>query len=185
MSQDIIQNAKSRMNTQLDRFKEDLRGIRAGKASPHLIESITVEAYGSQMKLKELGTITSPEPRQLVVHPFDAANIALISKAINQADLGLRSAAEGKTLRVFFPELTQERRKELVKQTHAKREEAKIVIRNIRRDENELVKKKKNEGTIPEDDLKKLEKQIQDLTDKFCKEIDDLAAAKEKEISTV
>jgi ribosome recycling factor len=185
MSQDIIQNAKTRMNTQLEHYKEELRGIRAGKASSHLIESVTLEVYGSQMKIKELGTITAPEPRQLIVHPFDATNVGPISKAINQADLGLRSSAEGKTVRVFFPELTQERRKELVKQTHTRREEAKVSIRNIRRDENELVKKKKNDGHIPEDDLKKLEKQIQDLTDKFCKDIDDLAAAKEKEISTV
>jgi ribosome recycling factor len=182
---DIIEATKNQMQAALDHLKEELRGLRAGRANPALLEPVTVEAYGAQMKLKEVATITSPEPRQLIINPFDAANAGLIAKAIDKANLGVRASVEGKTVRVTFPELTAERRKEIINQAYKKREECKVSVRNVRRDANELVKKQKQGGTITEDDVKRLEKQIQDLTDKFCKDADDSCAAKEKEISTI
>ncbi len=182
---DILQDTKQRMQQALDHFKEELRGLRAGRANPGLLEPVTVEVYGAQMKLKEIATITSPEPRQLVINPFDAQNVQHIAKSIDKANLGVRAVVEGKTVRVMFPELTQDRRKDLIGQAHKKREECKVTIRNMRRDSNELVKKAKSGGIITEDDVKRLEKQIQELTDKSCKDADDLTVAKEKEISTV
>lgn len=182
MSHEIIEQTKSRMQANLDHLKEEYRGIRAGRASPAILEPITVEVYGSQMKLKELATITVPEPKQLLITPFDGSNAGLIVKAIDKANLGVRAFLEGKAVRVVFPDLTQERRKELIAQAHKKREECKVSIRNVRRDENERLKKMKD---IPEDDQKRLEKQIQEHTDKSCKDADDLCATKEKEIATV
>ncbi|MGR3952123.1 MAG: ribosome recycling factor [Chlamydia sp.] len=187
MAQDhpIAHHAKNSMTGAIDHLKGELRSIRAGRASSAIIEGVSIEVYGSQMKIKELGTITSPESRQLVITPFDGTHAGLISKAIEKANLGVRSVVEGKSIRIFFPELDQNRRKELVSQTHKRREESKLAIRNVRRDANELLKKLKTVGEIPEDDLKKLEKQVQDLTDKFCKEADDVTLVKEKEIMTV
>ncbi len=185
MAHDVLQETKSRMNAQIDHLKEELKGLRAGRATAALIEPVTVEVYGSQMKLKELGTITSPESRQLVINPFDPVNAGPIAKAIDKANLGLRTVVEGKTIRVLFPELTQDRRKELIGQCHKKREESKVAVRNIRRDQNEVLKKKKADGHIPEDDVKRMEKEIQTATDNACRMIDDVCAAKEKEISTI
>ena len=182
MAQDIIEETKSRMHSNLEHLKEEYRGIRAGRASPAILEPITVEVYGTQMKLKELATITVPEPKQLVITPFDGANAGIISKGIEKSNLGLRPIIEGKTVRIVFPDLTQDRRKELITQCHKKREECKVSIRNVRRDQNEHLKKQKD---IPEDDHKRLEKQIQEFTDKACKDVDDLCATKEKEIATV
>ncbi len=181
----VAQHAKSGMMAALEHLKLELRAIRAGRANPALIEGVSVEVYGSHMKIKEVGTITSPEARQLLITPFDANNAGLISKAIEKANLGVRAFLEGKVVRVVFPELDQNRRKELVAQTHKKREEGKLAIRNMRRDANELLKKLKTQGILPEDDIKRLEKIVQDLTDKFCKEADDVTLAKEKEIMTV
>lgn len=173
------------MTTVLEHLKEELKGLRAGRANPSLIEPVMVEVYGAQMRLKEVATITSPEPRQLVVNPFDVSNTPHIAKSIDKANLGVRAVVEGKTIRVMFPELTAERRKDLIAQAHKKKEESKVSIRNIRRDANEAAKKLKANGDITEDDLKRLEKQIQELTDKSCKDADDLSVAKEKEISTI
>lgn len=182
---DILQNTKKHMTTVLEHLKEELKGLRAGRANPSLIEPVMVEVYGAQMRLKEVATITSPEPRQLVVNPFDVSNTPHIAKSIDKANLGVRAVVEGKTIRVMFPELTAERRKDLIAQAHKKKEESKVSIRNIRRDANEAAKKLKANGDITEDDLKRLEKQIQELTDKSCKDADDLSVAKEKEISTI
>jgi ribosome recycling factor len=182
---DILQDTKNRMQQALDHYKEELRGLRAGRANPALLEPVTVDVYGSEMKLKEVATITSPEPRQLVINPFDIQNVQHIARAIDKANLGVRAVVEGKTVRVMFPELTQDRRKDLIAQAHKKREDCKITIRNMRRDANELVKKAKSGSVITEDDVKRLEKQIQELTDKACKDADDLSATKEKEISTI
>jgi ribosome recycling factor len=185
MTQDIVEETKLRMHQALERFKQDLRSLRTSRASSALIEGITVEVYGSQMRLKELGNITSPEARQLMVHPYDGANAQHIAKAIDKANLGLRTVMEGKDVRVFFPELDQNRRKELINQCHKKLEECKVAIRGIRRDQNEAVKKKKTASLVTEDDAKRCEKQIQDFTDKSCEEADKLSSTKEKEIATV
>lgn len=182
---DILQDTKNKMQQTLDHFKEDLRGLRAGRASPSLLEPVMVEVYGSNMKLKEVATIQAAEARQLVVSPFDVSNLQHIARGIDKANLGVRAVVEGKAVRVMFPELTADRRKDLISQAHKKREDCKITIRNIRREANELVKKAKSGGTITEDDVKRLEKQIQEQTDKSCKDADDLSAVKEKEISTI
>lgn len=182
---DILQETKNRMQQALDHFKEELKGLRAGRASPSLLEPVMVEVYGSQLKLKEVATIMAAEARQLVINPFDATNVQHIARAIDKANLGVRAVVEAKTVRVMFPELTADRRKDLIAQAHKKREDCKIIIRNVRRDANELVKKAKSGGTITEDDVKRIEKQIQEQTDKSCKDADDLAAVKEKEISTI
>lgn len=183
MAQDIVQKAKQSMQQALDHFKEELRSIRAGRASVALIEGVTVEVYGSQMKLKDLATFTTPEPRQILIMPFDVQNASHIEKSIAKANLGLRAVLEGKSVRIFFPELDGARRKELVNQLHKELEKCKISIRTIRRDHNEMLKKAKE--LFPEDDLKRMEKQIQEMTDKSCKDGDEIATGKEKEIMTV
>lgn len=183
MAQEIVQKSKQSMQQALEHFKEELRSLRAGRASIALVEGVPVEVYGSQMKLKDVANFTTPEPRQILVMPFDAQNASHIEKAIMKANLGLRAVLEGKSVRIFFPELDGARRKELVNQLHKELEKCKISIRNIRRDHNEMLKKAKEQ--VPEDDLKRMEKQIQDLTDKSCKEADEIASTKEKEIMTV
>ena len=185
MTDDVLQQTKTRMQAAIDHLKQELKGIRAGRASPALLEGILVEAYGAQMKIKELGTITAPEPRQLHIIPFDGQNAKAIASGIDKANLGVRAVLEGKAVRVMFPELNEERRKELIGQCHKKREDCKVAVRGIRRDQNEIVKKQKSSSQITEDDLKRFEKHIQELTDKFCKEADDASLAKEKEISTI
>lgn len=185
MAEDCIQYVKNQMKATIEHFHNELRAIRAGRASSAMVEGVSVEAYGSMMRLKELGTISSPEPRQLLVTPFDASMAGAISKAIEKANLGVRTSVEGKSVRIVFPELNEQRRKELVSQAHKKKEDGKIAVRNCRRDANEMLKKQKTDGLVPEDDFKRLEKQIQDLTDKSCKEVDDLTISKEKEIMEV
>ncbi len=181
----IQEETKKKMHQCIEFYKQELRNIRAGRATAALIEGVLIEAYNSQMKLKELGNISSPESRQLLITPFDGSLAGPISKGIEKANLGLRSSVEGKTVRVFFPELTQERRKDLITQCHKKREDCKISIRSVRRDVNEFLKKQKAASIITEDDIKREEKHIQELTDKFCKEADDACVEKEKEISTI
>ena len=180
----LTDHTKSSMGGSIEHLKQELRSLRAGRANSTVVEGITAEAYGSQMRIKELATITSPESRQLVITPFDATNAAGIAKAIEKANLGVRVAVEGKLIRIFFPELDEGRRKDLVGQVHKKREECKVVIRNVRRDANEKLKEMKSAG-LPEDDEKRIEKHIQDMTNQYCKEVDDVAAAKEKEIMTI
>jgi ribosome recycling factor len=180
----LLDYAKNGMVSAIDRLKQDLHSLRAGRANSSVVEGLTAEAYGSQMRIKELATITTPEARQLLITPFDVGNATAISKAIDKANLGLRVSVEGKLIRVFFPELDESRRKDLVVQVHKKREDCKVVIRNVRREANEKLKDMKTAG-LPEDDVKRIEKHIQDQTNHYCKEIDDISAAKEKEVMTV
>ena len=181
---ELIDHTKASMLGALEHLKQEFRGIRAGRASGAIIEGVQVEVYGSQMRLKELRTITTPESRQLLITPFDINNAGPISKAIDKANLGVRVSLEGKLVRVFFPELDEARRKDLVGQVHKKREDCKVSIRNIRRDSNEKLKEMKT-ADLPEDTAKRLEKHNQDMTNHHCKEADDLAATKEKEIMHV
>ena len=182
---DHLQETKKHMLACLEHLKAEFKGIRAGRASPAFIEGVSVEVYGTQKRLKEVASIAVPESRQLLVTPFDGSNTQACARAIDKANLGVSAIVEGKAIRVVFPELDAARRKSLIEQCHKKREECKISIRNCRRDVNEQVKKQKSQGIIPEDEMKRLEKQIQELTDKSCKEADDLCTLKEKEISTI
>ena len=182
--QQLIDHTKKNMLGALEHLKTELHSIRAGRASSGIVEGVLVEAYGAQMHLKELATIATPEPRQLLITPFDMNNAGPIAKAIDKANLGVRVSLEGKLVRIFFPELDENRRKDLVGQVHKKREDNKISIRNIRRDANEKLKEMKTAG-LPEDDAKRIEKHIQDMTNTYCKEADTIAAQKEKDVLSV
>lgn len=182
--QQFLNHVKDGMASAIEHLKQEFRGLRVGRANPALVEGIVVEVYGSQMRIKELATIATPEPRQLLITPFDVNNAGAISKAIDKANIGVRAVLEGKLIRVFIPELNENSRKDLVSQVHKKKEECKVSIRNVRRDAHEVLKKMKGVD-VPEDDIKRLEKEVQHKTDHACKEADDLAAAKEKEIMTI
>lgn len=182
---DYLKVSEEKMQKSLSVLKSELSAIRAGRANPALLDRITVDYYGTPTPLNRLATITSPEPRVLIVQPWDTSKISDIEKAIQKSDLGINPVSDGKVLRLVFPELTEERRKELVKLVHKKAEEAKVAVRQIRRDANDSVKKMEKNGEISEDERKKREEAIQKLTDKYIKEIDKLVEIKEKEIMEV
>ena len=162
-----------------------LRSIRAGRANPQLLERITVDYYGVQTPLTQMGNITAPEPRMLVINLWDSKSIPLVEKAILKSDLGLNPTNDGKVIRLIIPELNEERRKELTKLVRKGAEEAKVAIRAIRRDAMEQFKKLEKDAKITEDDRTKAEKKMQDKTDEAIKAIDTLCAQKEKEIMAV
>lgn len=185
----VTEQTKAKMQAAIEHFKNDLKNLRTNRANPGMLDGVLVEAYGSQMRIKELANVTIPEPRQLLVSPFDPQTAAAIAKGIEKANLNLQPVLEGHggqgVIRINVPPMDEATRKQIVKQGKQKAEDSKIVIRDIRRKNNELVRKQKADGLITEDIMKKEEKGIQDLTDKCCKEIDDLFSAKEKEIMTV
>ena len=180
-----MQNAESKMKKAIAVLENDLAAIRAGRANPALLDKITVEYYGAQTPLQQVGTVSVPEARSIVIQPWDITVLKEIEKAILASDLGLTPNNDGKVIRLNFPPLTEERRKELNKGVSKRGEEAKVAVRNIRRDAIEGFKKQKKDNEITEDDLKGLEEKIQKLTDKFVKQIDEIVAAKEKEILEV
>lgn len=181
----ITEETKVKMQAALEHFKTELKNLRSSRANTAMLDGVTVEAYGSQMRIKELANVTVPEPRQLLISPFDPQTAGFIAKGIEKANLNLQAIIEGNVIRINVPPMDESMRKQIVKQGKQKAEDAKIVIRDIRRKNNELARKHKADGLIAEDVMKKEEKGIQDLTDKFCKEIDALFATKEKEIMTV
>ncbi len=180
-----MQNTETKMNKAIDSLINDFASIRAGRANPAILDKITVEYYGVATPLAQVGTISVPEARSLVIQPWDASVLKEIEKAILASDLGLTPNNDGKSIRLNFPPLTEERRKELCKGISKRGEEAKVAVRNIRRDSLEDYKKQKKNNEITEDDLKDIEEKIQKLTDKFVKEIDNITADKEKEIMEV
>jgi ribosome recycling factor len=181
----VIDHTKAKMQATLDHFKVELKQLRTNRANPAMVEGVVVEAYGTQMRLKELANITAPEPRQLVITPFDPQTAGPIAKGIEKANLNLQPVQEGGLVRIHVPPMDQAVRQEIVKQGKKKAEDAKITIREVRRKNNEQIRKEKTEGKVTEDVMKKTEKTIQELTDQFCKQIDDLLMAKEKEILAV
>ncbi|MEE1223905.1 MAG: ribosome recycling factor [Clostridia bacterium] len=176
---------ESKMEKRIDGYASELKTVRAGRANASVLDKIAIDYYGTMTPIQQVGSISSPEPRTLIIQPWDASALKEIEKAINASDLGLTPQNDGKIIRLNFPPLTEERRKELVKLVKKYTEEAKIQIRNIRRDALESYKAQKKNGEITEDDLKNIEKDIQNLTDKYIKEIDSIDAAKEKEIIEV
>ena len=168
-----------------DAMKNDFSAIRTGKASPALLDGVMVEYYGAMTRLKELAGISAPEPRLLVVQPWDAASIKAVEKAIIAANLGITPMNDGKLIKLPIPELSQERRTALAKQAKARAEEAKVSLRNIRRDANEFAKKAQKGGELTEDELKKMLDDIQKMTDSYIATVDKDLAAKEKELMTV
>lgn len=181
----INDQAKNKMSEVIEHLKNELKQIRTGRANPGILDGIVVEVYGSPVRLKEVASVTAPEARQLLITPFDPKNAPIISKAIEKANLGLQPIVDGNAVRIKIPPMDESMRKKMVAVCHEKREKAKIGIRNSRRDFNELVRKMKSAGELAEDMMKKLEKAIQELTDKYCKEADDITQKKEQEILTI
>ena len=176
---------EEKMNKRVEGFNSELKTIRAGRANASVLDKIAIDYYGSMTPIAQVGSIASPEPRMLVIQPWDASVLKEIEKAILKSDIGIAPQNDGKVIRLNFPPLTEERRKELVKTVKKYSEEAKVQVRNVRRDALEDYKTMKKNSEITEDDLKNAEKDIQALTDKFIKEIDEITAAKEKEILEV
>lgn len=173
------------MEKALDFMKHEFSSVRTGKASPALVEGIDVDAYGSVMKLKQLALISTPEPRLLVIQPFDAATTKPIEKAINESKIGITPSVDGKLIRLPIPELSEERRKDLVKTIKTMAEETRVRIRAARRHAMDTAKKMQKEGGLTEDDLKDAETQIQKLTDKYVADVDSQVAAKEADIMKI
>lgn len=184
MSQ-LIDQTKVKMVAALDHFKNELKNLRTGRASTGLVEHISVEVYGSPMRIKDIASISTPEPRLILIAPFDPQNSAGIAKAIERANLGFVPIVDANAVRIKVPPMTEETRKKMVKVLHEELEKAKVAIRNIRRDANDLVRRQKAAGELAEDVMKKTEKGVQELTDKFCKEAEEVGEKKEKEITTI
>lgn len=176
---------KERMEKTINSLQNDLKGIRTGRANASILDGIKVEAYGSNMPLKQVGNVTTPDAKTIMIQPFDKALIGDIEKAILKSDLGFNPFNESGNIRIVVPELTKERREELKKGVRHRGEEAKISIRNIRRDENDKIKKELKDKNITEDESKNQEKKIQTDTDSYIKKIDELIGAKEKELDTI
>jgi len=176
---------KAAMQAALEHLKAELKTLRTGRANAAMLDRVQVEVYGSNAPLKSLGNITVPEPRQIVVTPFDPSNLNAIAKAIEAANLGVHPMADGRVVRIPVPPSDESLRKQIAKQCREFGEKSKVAMREVRRKFNEVVRKQKADGVIPEDQMKKYEKHIQELTDKYCKDIDAVCTEKEKEIMTV
>ncbi len=182
---DILLEAEEKMSKTEQVVLHEFAGVRTGKASPALVENILVEAYGAQMRIRELAGITTPEPRVLVITPWDATLLHPIEKAIQKANLGLNPAIDKKIIRLVFPELSGERRQEFIKVVRKMAEDGRVAIRHVRRDAMEALKKEVKAGHVGEDIEKHAEKELQKLTDQYIARIDQHLAHKEKEIMTV
>ena len=185
MTKDILDTAKDKMAKTCAVYEREMQSVRAGRANPQLLDRITVDYYGTQTPINQIGNISSPEPRLLVIAPWEPKMITPVEKAIQKSDLGLNPSNDGKVIRLVFPELNEERRKELTKVASKSAEEAKVAIRSIRRDAIEQIKKLKKNSEITEDDQHEAEEDMQKITDKAIKDVDAIYAAKEKEIMEV
>ena len=185
MIDDIMNTAKDKMQKSCAVYERDMAGLRAGRANPQLLDRIMVDYYGTPTPINQIGNISSPEPRMLVIAPWEAKMIPQVEKAIQKSDLGLNPSNDGKIIRLVFPELNEERRRELTKVASKGAEETKVAIRSIRRDAIEQIKKLKKNSEITEDDQHDAEDRMQKLTDKAIKDVDEIYARKEKEIMEV
>jgi len=174
-----------RMDKALDHLAEEFGAVRAGRANAKVLDRITVEYYGSESPLNSVASISSPDARTLVIQPWDSSLLKEIQKAIQASDLGINPQNDGKVIRLVFPQLTEERRKELSKQVRKYAEDGKVAMRNVRRDGMDYVKKLKKNSEITEDEQKKAEKDLQDMLDKYIKKVDEALAAKEKELMAI
>jgi len=179
---ELIKNTEEKMNKTVAVLERDYKSVRAGRANAAVLDRITVDYYGVPTPIQQMAAVSTPEPRSLMIQPWDATAIKDIERAILTSDIGINPQNDGKVIRLSFPPLTEERRKEIVKDVKKMAEENKVAIRNTRRDAIEKLKALKKANTVTEDDVTNGEKKIQNLTDKFCKEIDELASIKEKEI---
>lgn len=185
MIKDALRESESRMKSSLQFLKDDLAGIRTGRATPALVERLPVEYYGVPTPLQQLATFSVPEPRQILIKPFDPASIKDIEKAIQVSDLGLTPSNDGKAIRLNLPPLTAERRQELVRLVGARVEESRVAVRNIRRDTIKDLREFEEEKLISEDDLKRAEEDIQKLTDEYIEKLNEVGEEKEEEILEV
>ena len=179
---EILKNTEEKMNKTVAVLERDYKAIRAGRANVSVLDKVNVDYYGCPTPIQQMAAVSVPEPRVLMIQPWDASTLKDIEKAILTSDIGINPQNDGRVIRLSFPPLTEERRKEIVKDVYKSAEENKVAIRNTRRDAIEKLKALKKNGEITEDDVADGEKKIQNLTDRFCKEIDELAAVKEKEI---
>ena len=182
---EILKEYDGKMQKTVDVVVADFASVRAGRANAAVLDKITVDYYGSTTPINQVAAISSPDPRTLLIKPWDASLLKAIEKAIQVSDLGINPQNDGSSIRLSFPQLTEERRKELTKQVKKYAENGKVAIRNIRRDAMDKLKAKQKKSEITEDELKDYEKELQDMTDKRCKQLDDLSAKKETELMAV
>ncbi len=185
MDHAILKDAENRMKKSVETYRQDLVKIRTGKASVSLLDGIKVEYYGTQVPLNQVASLSTPEPRLIVIQPWEKNLIPKIEKEILKSDLGMNPVSDGTFIRLSVPLLTEERRKELVKQVRKQAEDARVAIRNVRRDANEHLKREEKAGAISEDDLKKFQTKTQELTDKYIQNIEEILKKKESEIMEV
>lgn len=185
MIKDLISETESRMKKTIDHLTQDYATLRAGRANPAMLDRVMVNYYGQPTPVNQLANITVPEPRLLVVQPWDKSSIPEVEKAILKSDLGINPSNDGNVIRLTVPQLTEERRREIVKLVKKRGEEAKVAVRNIRREQNDLIKSSEKDKIISEDESKKGIDEVQKITDKYIKDIDAIMAAKEKDIMEV
>ena len=182
---DILKPFEDKMNKTVDVVVSDFASVRAGRANASVLDKITVDYYGTPSPINQVASISSPDPRSLMIQPWDKSLLKAIEKAIQASDLGINPQNDGQVIRLAFPQLTEERRKELTKQVRKYAEDGKVAVRNIRRDAMDKLKAAEKANELTEDDRKLGEKDLQDLTDKFCKKLDELCEKKEKELMAV
>ena len=185
MIEEVIADTRSRMEKAMESLQRELTSVRTGRASPSLVERVHVEQYGTEMPLNQLANISAPEARMLTITPWDKSALGAIEKAIRKSELGLNPTNDGTMIRIVIPPLTEDRRKQMVKTVHAKVEEAKVAVRNIRRDAISQAKEFKDEKMISEDDERRAETQIQEITNKFTARADEIGKEKERDVMQV
>lgn len=183
--QDVFKQTQEKMHKAVEAVEHEFSSLRTGRASTALVDSVQVDAYGSRMPLKQVSTISTPDAKTILIQPFDKGQMAMIEKALIAANLGMNPNNDGKVIRLTIPPMTEERRKELVKVARKMAEDGRVAVRNVRRHSNDDIKKSEKEHQTAEDEREKAAKKVQELTDKFIKDIDDLLARKEKEIMEV
>lgn len=181
----VIDDMKAKMEKTLDVLDSEYKKLRAGRANPAVLDKVSVDYYGAPTPINQLAVVNVPEARTLTIQPWDSSTLKSIERAINEADIGINPQNDGKIIRLVFPPLTEERRKELAKEVHKMGEDAKVAIRSVRRDAVDKLKALKKNSEITEDDQKQGEKKIQDLTDKYCKQIDSMSSDKTDEIMSI
>lgn len=185
MIDDVLQSAEERMEKAIQALRRDLATVRAGRATPAMLDKITVEYYGSQMPVNQVAGVSSPEPRMLMIAPWDKSMLGEIEKAIQKSDLGLNPSNDGVVIRLLVPQLTEQRRQELIKVVRKMCEESRVAVRNIRRDANDELKKLEKNGDVSEDDVHREQDKVQLLTDRYVAEIDKISATKEQDLKEV
>jgi ribosome recycling factor len=180
-----LQKARQRMDGAIEALRREFSGVRTGKASPALLDTVKVDAYGSMMPLNQVGTVTAPEARMLMVQPWDKSLLKAIEKGLRESDLGLNPSNDGQNIRIPIPPLTEERRKEYVRLVHKLTEEARVAVRNVRRDANDEIKHRQKDEGLSEDDIRREQGEVQKLTDQYIAKIEELMKHKEAEIMEV